>query len=313
MVVLSIITDAWQMLRSTTGPSVPGGAGSHNETNDTAMNPIPTSVVSSLLLVSCVSGVLADTSSVFRKIELKGKRSMVRPEPDKHPIEDSIASSVVDPKSSDISCFWKDDQGVALGSIRNLKKFVESKKQNLVLAMNGGMYDTNRSPKGLFIQGGQVLVPLDTSLGEGNFYLKPNGVFYLRDDRTAIICKSEDFTFSEHVKFATQSGPMLLLDSAIHPAFRDGSPNVFIRNGVGILPDGKVLFAISKTEINFFDFASYFRSKGCRNALYLDGFVSQAYLPNANWIQMDGEFAVMIGVTEPTRSQAGFPRIDNKR
>ena len=50
-------------------------------------------------------------------------------------------------------------------------------------------------------------------------------------------------------------------------------------NGVGILPDGKVVFAMSKTEVNFYNFADYFKKLGCKNALYLDGFVSRTYLP----------------------------------
>jgi uncharacterized protein YigE (DUF2233 family) len=91
---------------------------------------------------------------------------------------------------------------------------------------------------------------------------------------------------------------MLLIDGAIHPAFRKGSQNLNVRNGVGILPDGKALFAMSKTEINLYDFAEWFQRKGCKNALYLDGSVSRTYLPEKNWTQMDGIFGVMIGVTE---------------
>jgi uncharacterized protein YigE (DUF2233 family) len=64
------------------------------------------------------------------------------------------------------------------------------------------------------------------------------------------------------------------------------------------LPDGKIVFAMSKKEINFYDFANYFKSLGCKNALYLDGLVSRTYLPAENWLQMDGDFGVMIGVTK---------------
>jgi uncharacterized protein YigE (DUF2233 family) len=91
---------------------------------------------------------------------------------------------------------------------------------------------------------------------------------------------------------------MLVIDGQIHPSFTSGSKNVNVRNGVGILPNKQVLFAMSKTEINFYDFASYFKKMGCRNALYLDGFVSRTYLPEQNWMQMDGDFAVIISVTK---------------
>jgi uncharacterized protein YigE (DUF2233 family) len=94
---------------------------------------------------------------------------------------------------------------------------------------------------------------------------------------------------------------MLVIDGKIHPEFKEGSKNVNIRNGVGILPDNRIVFAMSKSEINFYDFANYFKSLGCKNALYLDGFVSRTYLPEQNWTQTDGNFGVIIGVT--TNSQ----------
>jgi len=84
----------------------------------------------------------------------------------------------------------------------------------------------------------------------------------------------------------------------MHPKFNMGSTNVNIRNGVGVLPDGSLLFAMSKEKINFYDFALYFKQNGCENALYLDGFVSKTYLPSQGWEQLDGNFGVIIGETE---------------
>jgi uncharacterized protein YigE (DUF2233 family) len=54
---------------------------------------------------------------------------------------------------------------------------------------------------------------------------------------------------------------------------------------------------MSKEEINFYDFAAYFQHMGCKNALYLDGLVSRTYLPDQKWVQTDGNFGVIIGVT----------------
>ncbi|MNS90583.1 hypothetical protein D3C72_1246390 [compost metagenome] len=98
------------------------------------------------------------------------------------------------------------------------------------------------------------------------------------------------------MRFATQSGPMLVIDGKIHPAFDQTSQNVNIRNGVGILPDGKVLFAMSKSLITFYDFARYFQEKGCKNALYLDGGISKTYLPEQGYTDKTGDFGVIIGV-----------------
>ena len=163
--------------------------------------------------------------------------------------------------------------------------------------MNGGMYKKDNSPQGLFIENKKTLSFIDTSDGEGNFYLKPNGVFYITSDNIPFVCKTGDFIDNGKIKFATQSGPMLLNDGQIHTAFKNGSKNLNIRNGVGILPNNKIVFAMSKIEISFYDFAKYFQSLGCKNALYLDGFVSRTYLPEKKWIQTDGNFGVIIAVT----------------
>jgi uncharacterized protein YigE (DUF2233 family) len=215
------------------------------------------------------------------------------PEQEKDP---RFLSFVTDPAS--IKFYWKDDNGQIFGSIQNLKQFVETKNQELQFAMNGGMFKKDNSPQGLFIQNNTTLAPLDTLSGTGNFYLKPNGVFYLTRDNRAVICQSKEFVDNGQINFATQSGPMLIIDGQIHPVFKKGSVNLNIRNGVGVLPDNKVVFAMSKQEVNFYDFAEFFQNMGCKNALYLDGFVSRTYLPEQNWRQLDGNFGVIIGVTK---------------
>lgn len=211
---------------------------------------------------------------------------------------DQILSYTVNTKTQDLKLYWKNDSGEILKSFQHLKTYVESKYLTLTFAMNGGMYKKDLYPQGLFIQNQKTLVAIDTADGEGNFYLKPNGVFYLTTNNMPVVCKTDDFLNNGKIKYATQSGPMLVIDGQIHPAFKEGSTNLNIRNGVGILPNNHVVFAMSKSEINFYDFAKYFQSLGCKNALYFDGFVSRTYLPEKNWTQTDGNFGVMIGVTK---------------
>lgn len=197
---------------------------------------------------------------------------------------------------AEVKLYWKDDQGKLLGSIAALQSHVQKHKRHLVFAMNGGMYQEDQSPLGLFIDNYKTITALNTRSGKGNFYLQPNGVFYIRKDNKAFIRPAAQFRQAEDIKYATQSGPMLLIKGRIHPAFRQGSQNVNIRNGVGLLPDNRLLFVLSKVPVNFYDFALYFRQRGCTEALYLDGFVSRAYLPARQWLQTDGAFGVMIGV-----------------
>ncbi|RYZ34023.1 MAG: hypothetical protein EOP49_35035 [Sphingobacteriales bacterium] len=194
-----------------------------------------------------------------------------------------------------VQLFWRDEQDKVLGSLARLLAFTGRKKQKLVFAMNGGMYMEDRAPLGLFIQEGKLLRKLNRAKGYGNFYLMPNGVFYITNDGKGAVCQTGAFRMSKNIRYATQSGPMLVVDGKIHEAFKKGSTNGNVRNGVGILPDGRMLFAMSRKEVNLYDFAEYFKNKGCKNALFLDGFVSRTYLPAANWKQLDGWFGVMIG------------------
>ena len=210
-----------------------------------------------------------------------------------------VVSYRVDPRRSTLRLYYCDAQGRRYGSLGGLRAGLAARGQCLDFAMNGGMFAPGYAPQGLFTENGKTRMPLDTAAGTGNFYLKPNGVFYLGTDRSAHIVPTAAFRPDGRVAYATQSGPMMVLDGQIHPAFRPGSANVQVRNGVGILPDGRVLLAMSRTKISFYDFAQYFRRAGCRQALYLDGFVSRTYAPAAGWTQLDGDFGVIIGVSEP--------------
>lgn len=177
--------------------------------------------------------------------------------------EEDFVSYIVDPKQKDVRLFWKDDAGNLLRNFSNLQKLVSAKNKKLVFAMNAGMYQENNTPLGLYVDNQKQVTPLNKKTGLGNFYLKPNGVFYIDTSNRAFIKSTDQIKISPSIKYATQSGPMLVADGVINPIFSKGSQNLNIRNGVGILPDGRILFAMSKGQINFYDFASYFKNAGC--------------------------------------------------
>lgn len=210
--------------------------------------------------------------------------------------ERNYVSYTVDCRKQTIRFYWKDKQHQPLGSLGRLKEYVEAQHKQLIFAMNGGMYKTDQSPLGLYVENGKEYAPLNKKDGGGNFYLQPNGVFFITKKGKAELRKTEKFISDSTIQYATQSGPMLVIDGLIHPEFKQGSTKLNIRNGVGILPNGQVLFAMSKHPVSLYDFAHYFKQRGCRNALYLDGFVSRTYFPEKNWIQTDGQFGVMIAV-----------------
>lgn len=205
------------------------------------------------------------------------------------------------PDSAEIRMYWKDDKGNILGSIGNLKQYTEQNGGTLLYACNGGMYMQNRAPLGYYIELGKTLQKINTKTGNGNFYLKPKGVFYVDEKNLPGIQSIETagdraLLLTKKIRYLTQSGPMLVHNKTINAGFKPGSNNLNVRNGVGILPNGRAYFAMSTYPINFYDFAKHFKDKGCSEGLYFDGFVSRSFCPGLNYMQLDGNFGVMVAV-----------------
>jgi quercetin dioxygenase-like cupin family protein len=57
-----------------------------------------------------------------------------------------------------------------------------------------------------------------------NFYKKPNGIFYVGDGEAGILETGKFLAQKPKANFTTQSGPMLVIDGAIHPAFIVNQP-----------------------------------------------------------------------------------------
>lgn len=211
---------------------------------------------------------------------------------------------LVNLEEHDIRFFWKDPEGGVLGDLGSLRSLVDTcYESELVFATNGGMYLPDQSPQGLYIENGKLWKPADTLKGEyGNFYLQPNGIFLITDSRRADLITTDSFlNLSKQdlgrIRYATQSGPMVLHRGKINPVFVKGSRNLNIRSGVGWLDPGRIVFLISDDRVNFHDFASVFKERfGCTEALYLDGAISRIYLPALRRYDMGGQFGVMIGV-----------------
>ncbi|MCK8480265.1 phosphodiester glycosidase family protein [Psychroserpens algicola] len=209
--------------------------------------------------------------------------------------DERFVSYIVDLNKQTLKFYLKNDNGHNFGNHLELKNELKTKNKELIFATNGGMYLKDGSPQGLYIENGTVKKPVNTiKSGYGNFYLQPNGVFYITNENKAIVCETSQYTYSPKITYATQSGPMLVIDGKIHAVFKKNSEHFHIRNGVGVLPNGKLLFAMSKDTITLYDFADFFKSQGCENALYLDGFISRTYLPKKKWEQLDGHFGVII-------------------
>ncbi len=204
----------------------------------------------------------------------------------------------VRPAVEDLRLFLYDESGAAYASPRGIANaFPDS---TLAFAMNAGMYHPDLSPVGYYFEAGREEMRLLTAPSDGNFGLLPNGVFCIGEGRADVIETLRFQATAPACRYATQSGPMLVIDGALHPRFRSASTSRYIRNGVGSSADGQTLwFVISDDVVTFYEFGSFFRDVlGARNALYFDGNVSRLHAPGIG--RSDGGFAVgpMVGVLE---------------
>lgn len=185
-----------------------------------------------------------------------------------------------DLREADLRLFWRDADNRPFMSFSNLAGELAAEGLTLTFAMNGGMFQEDFSPVGLYVEDGKQLKAANTRKGPGNFHMKPNGVFYI-DGRRAGVMETDAFLKKRpRARYATQSGPMLVINGKIHPRFVGGSDSLKRRNGVGVSDANHVHFAISEGAVNFHSFARFFRDRlGCANALFLDGSISGLYAP----------------------------------
>ncbi|MEJ6792475.1 MAG: phosphodiester glycosidase family protein [Lacinutrix sp.] len=247
-----------------------------------------------LVLISCVI-LFSCKSENENAVAICNTKNIIQP-----PEDTTIISYIINPKKQTLKFYWKNKHDSLIKTFKNLKTEVENNNEKLIFAVNGGMFKKHFSPQDLYIEKGKILSKLDTiQNGFGNFYLQPNGVFSITEKAVSSITTTQNFMSTSNNYYATQSGPMLVIDGELNPKFNKGSSNLNIRNGVGVLPNGDLLFAMSKKEINFHDFATFFKNNDCESALYLDGFVSKTYLPSKHWEQLEGEFGVIIAEIKP--------------
>lgn len=200
----------------------------------------------------------------------------------------------------DIRLFWG-EKGKNYGSFNALNKALAKDKTTLKFGMNAGMYHTDRSPVGLYIDENGTKTKLQTGASHGNFGLVPNGVFYRDGEGYGVMETLAYQSAGLSPNFATQSGPMLVIDGKLHPNFRKESTSKHIRNGVAVHPNGKtVYFVKSEVPMNFYDFATIFKDElKVENALYLDGVISRMFDAESGRNDIGASMGPIIGVVQP--------------
>ncbi|MGR3712700.1 MAG: phosphodiester glycosidase family protein [Shimia sp.] len=205
----------------------------------------------------------------------------------------------VDTQTEDLRLFLRDEAGAILGQFRDVAQSLND-GETLAFAMNAGMYHANRAPVGLYVQDTTQEARLLTGGSKGNFGLLPNGVFCIRDNRADVFETLAFDAAKPACTHASQSGPMLVINGALHPRFLPNSTSRFRRNGVGTTANGHTTyFVISNNAVTFHEFGSLFRDVlKTPNALYFDGKVSRLHASSINRSDVGFLLGPIVGVVE---------------
>ena len=178
----------------------------------------------------------------------------------------------VDLRRQVVRLFWKRADGEPYGYLTSLPHALGEDAARLLFATNAGMFRPDYRPAGLYVENGRELVRANTNPGLGNFHMKPNGIFYVAGETAGIVETGAFLKHRPRADFATQSGPMLVINGRLHPRFSRAGGSRKYRNGVGIRHPSILAFAIADGAVSFGEFARLFRDKlECNNALFLDG------------------------------------------
>lgn len=205
-----------------------------------------------------------------------------------------------DARRQDMRLYSRASDGGYLRGFEAMQSEMGADARRVRFAMNAGMYNDAGAPIGLYVQNGDEQKSISLTDGPGNFHLKPNGVFWQGHDGSLHIDASDAYAAEPRApRWATQSGPMLIIDGELHPRIAEDGASRFIRNGVGVTDEHNAYFVISSGFVSFGRFARFFRDElHCRDALFLDGTVSSIWAPSVGRYDDNHELGPMVVVLD---------------
>ncbi|MEO0672876.1 MAG: phosphodiester glycosidase family protein, partial [Pseudomonadota bacterium] len=214
-----------------------------------------------------------------------------------------------------IEIHWRGDNARPFTTLNAVTRALSAKGDRILMAMNAGMYHEDLSPVGYHVEDRRKLKAANTRRGPGNFHLLPNGIFFVDKGRVGVMETRAFLRRNRRPEFATQSGPMLVIDGKLHPKFRSTSQSRKRRNGVGVSQDGRaVVFVLSNQPVTFHAFARLFRDQlKTPNALFLDGgSVPQMVAPGISRLSF-APVGPVVSVTSKSQARSKSKRASTTR
>lgn len=205
-----------------------------------------------------------------------------------------------------VRLLWRNAQGENYANLRSAGKALEAVGETPLMLMNAGIYTQDYQPAGLWIEQGQELRPLNRREGSGNFHIQPNGVLWFDEQAAGIMTSADWQQQSPKVRYALQSGPMMLMNGKINSRFIKGLSSPHKRNAACISQSGELYFIITTAVAQGSEWPSFYQmseamlSFGCEQALYLDGTISHYYATGqSHWFHWRPFVGMIAIVNQP--------------
>lgn len=205
-------------------------------------------------------------------------------------------------RTARIQMHWRDERNRPYGGPAVLGRALAARGERVIAVTSAGIYSREDTPKGLHVERGRVVVPLNLKDSTaGNFFRpRPNGVFaVMRDGTVRIVRRDAAGALVPRMMEATQSGPRLLHNGAAVSSFG----NIPLRRtAIGVASPREAYVVVSRDPVSLNDLAALFRDRlGCTEALFLDGGAVQGLYAPADGIAFEtNRFVGLLAVVENT-------------